>query len=51
MLEVIVGWPHFILDGMIGHDLFVMRGGTYYGGPSYYNPKNLNIDLNPPGAE
>ena len=42
---VIVGWEDFILNGIIGHDTFVLMGGTYYGGPSYYNPKDLDLDI------
>jgi hypothetical protein len=41
---VILGQEDFELDGTMGHDIFVLRGGTYYGGPAYYNPKNLDLD-------
>jgi hypothetical protein len=41
---VIVGREEFDIKGTMGHDIFVQMGGTYYGGPAYYNPKNLNID-------
>jgi hypothetical protein len=40
---VILGWEDFLDDGSFGHDTFVMMGGTYYGGPAVYNPKNLDI--------
>jgi hypothetical protein len=39
----ILGWEYFVWDGAFGHDMFVLRGGTYYGGPSYYNPKDLDL--------
>jgi hypothetical protein len=39
----ILGWEWFVWSGILGHDGFVLKGGTYYGGPSYYNPKNLDL--------
>jgi hypothetical protein len=39
----ILGWEYFVWNGAFGHDMFVLQGGTYYGGPSYYNPKNLDL--------
>jgi Papain-like cysteine protease AvrRpt2 len=44
---VILGWEDFVWGGINGHDIFVMLGGTYYGGPSYYNPKNLDLSQLP----
>ena len=39
---VIIAFPDFLDDGIEGHDEFVMAGGTYYGGPVYYDPKGIN---------
>ena len=44
---VILGWREFLDNGVFGHDMFVLMGGTYYGGPSYYNPKGLDISQLP----
>lgn len=44
---VIVGDRSFIPDGIYGHDTFVLKGGIYYGGTSFYDPKGL-IELPPP---
>ncbi|UCH94434.1 MAG: hypothetical protein JSV88_29760 [Candidatus Aminicenantes bacterium] len=44
---VIVGDSWFDMYGTIGHDNFVIRRGTYYGGPSFYDPKGLLPDPNP----
>jgi hypothetical protein len=43
---LIVGDYDFIDGGIDGHDDFVYERGTWYGGPSYYNPKGL--DVKPP---
>ncbi len=42
---LILGDRSFVWNGEIGHDLFVMKGGTYYGGPSDYNPKKLDTSM------
>jgi hypothetical protein len=42
---VLLGRPEFLINGTFGHDSFVIQGGTYYGGPSVYNPKNLDTGL------
>jgi len=44
---VIIGMPYYVPEGIIGHDSFVLEGGTYYGGPSYYDPKGLLPDPDP----
>lgn len=44
---IILPWYDLAGEGESGHDAFVMMGGTYYGGPRIYNPKNLNINPNP----
>ncbi len=41
---VVLGFEDYAYEGIFGHDTFVMRRGSYYGGPSDYNPKDLNID-------
>lgn len=28
-------------DGILGHNNFVLSGGTYYGGPTFYDPKGI----------
>jgi len=38
---VIIGESCFDTYGTFGHDGFVLRNGTYYGGPSIYDPKGL----------
>jgi len=38
---VIVGYPEFVWEGIAGHDAFVAAGGTYYGGPLKYDPKDI----------
>jgi hypothetical protein len=43
---VIVAYPELVEKGIEGHNMFVVAGGTYYGGPSYYNPKGLTLDPN-----
>jgi hypothetical protein len=40
---VIVGRSEFADNGVFGHDIFVLMGGTYYGGSAYYNPKGLDL--------
>lgn len=42
---VILGDEEFLINGIFGHDSFVMQGGTYYGGPAVYNPKGLDLDV------
>ena len=42
---VILGDEFFYHEGVTGHDTFVIRSGTYYGGPSVYDPKGL-LDIN-----
>ncbi|UCH98424.1 MAG: C39 family peptidase [Candidatus Aminicenantes bacterium] len=44
---VIIGLPDYVFEGIIGHDSFVLAGGTYYGGPYHYDPKDLVPDPNP----
>jgi hypothetical protein len=44
---VILADLYFFGWGTIGHDQFVWSRGTYYGGPSVYDPKGL-LDLDPP---
>jgi hypothetical protein len=41
---VIVAHPEYVGMGLEGHNAFIVAGGTYYGGPSYYNPKGLTLD-------
>lgn len=41
---VVVGFPEFLDMGIYDHNTFVLMGGTYYGGPSIYDPKGLNPD-------
>ena len=43
---VILGDEFYYNNGIEGHDDFVLRLGTYYGGPSIYDPKGLLDDLN-----
>jgi hypothetical protein len=43
---VILGDPSFFTYGTIGHDQFVWNLGTYYGGPSVYDPKGI-LDIDP----
>lgn len=38
---VIVGWEDFVPIGFDGHIAFILRGGTYYGGPDPYDPKGI----------
>ncbi len=38
---VIVGFQHYVPQGVDGHNSFILRGGSYYGGPLNYNPKGL----------
>ena len=38
---VLLGWEFYIYNGITGHDNFVLRRGTYYGGPPIYDPKGL----------
>jgi hypothetical protein len=38
---VLLGWVGYVYNGITGHDDFVLRLGTYYGGPSVYDPKGL----------
>jgi len=42
---IFLGDEYFYIMGVGGHDEFVFRKGTYYGGPAIYDPKELlNID-------
>lgn len=41
---VLVGFPDLMDMGIDGHNAFILSGGTYYGGPSYYDPKGLTPD-------
>ncbi len=43
---VILGYEDYVYEGISGHDAFVTRRGSCYGGPSNYNPKDINIDDN-----
>lgn len=38
---VLLGCGCYVNNGVIGHDDFVLREGTYYGGPTVYDPKGL----------
>ncbi len=42
---VILGYSDYVDAGIDGHDTFVLRRGTYYGGPSNYDPKDLNPEI------
>ena len=44
---VVLAYPHYEDRGVSGHDAFVLAGGTYYGGPLVYDPKNIVPDLLP----
>lgn len=38
---IVVAYPDYQFDGISGHNQFILLGGTYYGGPSIYDPKGL----------
>jgi hypothetical protein len=38
---ILMGDSCYLYNGITGHDRFVFRKGTYYGGPSFYDPKGL----------
>ena len=38
---IILALPSFVEDGINSHIQFIQAGGTYYGGPSIYDPKGI----------
>jgi hypothetical protein len=44
----LLGYDWYVNNGITGHDNFVLRRGTYYGGPSIYDPKGLLDEGNEP---
>ena len=39
----IVASSSFVEQGIDGHNYFILSGGTYYGGPSFYDPKGISL--------
>ena len=42
----VIAEEYLLFKGIQRHDEFVQAGGTYYGGPRYYNPKNIHMNIN-----